>query len=276
MLSFKRLTPAIGAEVQGLELNKPLSEADQSQLTAALITYQVLFARNQAINPEQHRDLARQFGDLHIHPIYPQTPQAREVIILDNLETDLADNAIWHTDVTFIQTPPAICVLSAKKVPEFGGDTLWSSGIAAWQGLSPQLRQLLEGLTATHDFTYSFPKERYGNTPDSDEKWEAARRANPPVVHPVVRTHPVSGAKVLFINEGFTTRINELPRAESDAILKLLFQHIAKPEYTVRWHWEVNDLVLWDNRSTQHYATNDYGKAHRIMQRTTVLGDKPF
>ncbi|WP_298609589.1 taurine dioxygenase [uncultured Thiothrix sp.] len=275
MASFKRLTPALGAEVQGLDLAKPLSTTEQAQLSEALVEHQVLFLRNQVLEPTQQRDLALRFGDLHIHPIYPKTPQAPEVLILDNYETDVTDNAIWHTDVTFIQTPPAICVLSAKLVPEVGGDTLWSSAFAAWEGLSPRLQTLLEGLTATHDFVHSFPQDRYGNTPETHEQWLIARDKNPPVTHPVVRTHPVNGRKALFVNENFTTKINELPRLESQALLRFLFEHVGRPEFTVRWHWQPNDLVLWDNRSTQHYATNDYGKAHRVMQRATVLGDKP-
>lgn len=275
MASFNRLTPALGAEVQGLDLRKPLSAAEQEQLTQALVEHQVLFFRNQAIEPVQQRDLARGFGDLHIHPIYPQTPQAPEVLILDNHVIDLADNGIWHTDVTFIQTPPAICVLSAKRIPEVGGDTLWSSGFAAWNGLSARLQTLLEGLTATHDFVYSFPQDRYGNTPETREQWLKARDNNPPVIHPMVRTHPINGRKALFVNENFTTKINELPRLESQALLKFLFEHVGRPEFTVRWHWQEQDVVLWDNRSTQHYATNDYGKAHRVMNRATLLGDRP-
>lgn len=275
MANFKRLTPALGAEVQGLDLAKPLSTTEQTQLSEALVEHQVLFLRNQEIQPIQQRDLALNFGDLHIHPIYPKTPQAPEVLILDNHVTDVTDNAIWHTDVTFIPTPPAVCILSSKIIPEVGGDTLWSSGFAAWEALSPRLKTLLEGLTATHDFVHSFPQDRYGNTPETLEHWLIARDKNPPVTHPVVRVHPINGKKALFVNENFTTKINELPRLESQALLRFLFEHIGRPEFTVRWSWQVNDLVIWDNRSTQHYATNDYGKAHRVMQRATVLGDRP-
>lgn len=276
MASFKRLIPALGAEVQGLDLSKPLSQTQKTALTATLVEHQVLFFRNQELEPIQQRDLAQVFGDLHIHPIYPKTPQAPEVLILDNHITDVTDNAIWHTDVTFIQTPPAVCILSAKLVPEVGGDTLWSSGFAAWEALSPRLQTLLNGLTATHDFVHSFPQDRYGNMPETREQWLTARDKNPPVIHPVVRTHPINGKQALFVNETFTTKINELPRLESQALLKFLFEHIGRPEFTVRWSWQVNDLVIWDNRSTQHYATNDYGHNHRIMQRATVLGDRPI
>ena len=272
---LKRLSPAIGAVIEGVDIAAGVSESVQQQLHAALVEHQVLFFRNQSITPKQQYEFARRFGDLHIHPIYPQSEEVPEILILDSHRNNLNDNAIWHTDVTFIKTPPLGCVLSAKQVPEFGGDTLWSSGFSAWEGLSNRLQELLDGLTATHEFTRSFPVERYGNTPDAYEKWNQARIDNPPVIHPVVRVHPVSGRKALFVNEGFTSKINELPIKESDALLQFLFVHIARPEFTVRWHWQNNDLAFWDNRSTQHYASDDYGNFHRIMNRATVLGDVP-
>lgn len=275
-IKFYRITPVIGAEVIGINLQDPLSADQQKILADALHTYQVLFFRDQIINPVQQRDFAKQFGELHIHPIYPKTEAAAEVLVLDSTRNDLRDNAIWHTDVTFIQTPPLGCILSAKQVPEFGGDTLWSSGFAAFNGLSPRLQQLLDGLTATHDFAYSFPPERYGTTPEALAQWEQAKRHNPPVSHPVIRIHPVTGQKALFVNEGFTTHINELPKPESDLLLGFLFQHITKPEYTVRWRWRAGDVAFWDNRSTQHYASDNYHGFQRIMHRATILGDKPY
>lgn len=167
-------------------------------------------------------------------------------------------------------------MLSAKQLPAYGGDTLWASGIAAYEALSAPLQQLLAGLTATHDFTKSFPLERFGTTPEDLARWETARRNNPPLSHPVIRTHPVSKRKALFVNEGFTTRINELSEAESEAILKLLFAHATRPEFTIRWRWQENDVAFWDNRVTQHYAVDDYRPARRVMHRATILGDAPF
>ncbi|WP_288077438.1 taurine dioxygenase, partial [Pseudomonas sp.] len=167
-------------------------------------------------------------------------------------------------------------VLSAKQLPAFGGDTLWASGIAAYAALSEPLKRLLDGLTATHDFTKSFPLERFGNTAEDLARWEETRKKNPPLSHPVVRTHPVSGRKSLFVSEGFTTRINELDAAESEAILKLLFAHATRPEFTIRWRWQENDVAFWDNRVTQHYAVDDYRPQRRVMHRATILGDVPF
>lgn len=271
-----RLTPAIGAIVEGVDLSAPLDAEKRSMLEAALVEHQVLFFRGQDITPQQHKAFAAGFGDLHIHPIYPQSDDAPEIMVLDTERNDLQDNAIWHTDVTFIETPPLGAVLAARKLPPTGGDTLWASAAAAYEGLSPPFQKLLDGLTATHEFIKSFPLERFGNGPEALDKWEKARRSNPPIIHPVIRTHPVSGRKALFVNDGFTTRINELEPKESAAVLAFLFEHLAKPEYVVRWRWQEGDVAFWDNRGTQHYAADDYRPAHRIMHRATILGDRPY
>ena len=275
-MNIERLTPAIGALVSDIDLNQSLNEQQTQVLQQALIDNQVLFFRNQFLKPEQQRDLARLFGDLHIHPIYPSHPEVEEVMVLDSHQQDLRDNELWHTDVTFIETPPLGCVLSAQKVPQFGGDTLWASSIAAYDDLSEPIKALLDNLTAQNDIRKSFPAERYALTEEAAARFEEAKRKHPPQTHPVVRTHPVSGKKGLFVSEGFTTRINELSDAESDALLALLFKHSQQPRYQVRWHWQAGDVAIWDNRSTQHFANFDYGNAHRVMHRATVLGDKPY
>ncbi|WP_434602498.1 taurine dioxygenase [Pseudomonas sp. Z4-7] len=270
------LSVALGAQISGIDISQPLAPEDRDTIEQALLEYQVLFFRDQPIEPAQQARFAAYFGDLHIHPIYPNVPEQPEVLVLDTAITDVRDNAVWHTDVTFLPTPAMGAVLSAKLLPAFGGDTLWASGIAAYEALSAPLKSLLEGLTATHDFTRSFPLERFGNTAEDRLRWEEARRKNPPLSHPVIRTHPVSGRRALFVNEGFTTRINELSETESEAILKLLFAHATRPEFTVRWRWQANDVAFWDNRVTQHFAVDDYRPNRRVMHRATVLGDVPF
>ncbi|MFL6534017.1 MAG: taurine dioxygenase [Pseudomonas sp.] len=278
-MSRPTITPlsiALGAQISGIDISHPLSLEDRDFIEQALLEHQVLFFRDQPIEPPQQARFAAYFGDLHIHPIYPNVPDQPEVLVLDTAVTDVRDNAVWHTDVTFLPTPALGAVLSAKLLPAFGGDTLWASGIAAYEALSAPLKSLLEGLTATHDFTRSFPLERFGNSPEDLVRWEEARRKNPPLSHPVIRTHPVSGRRSLFVNEGFTTRINELSEGESEAILKLLFAHATRPEFTVRWRWQANDVAFWDNRVTQHFAVDDYRPARRVMHRATVLGDVPF
>ncbi|ALI01710.1 taurine dioxygenase [Pseudomonas sp. FW306-02-F02-AA] len=275
-LTVTPLSTALGAQISGVDISQPLNLEQRDAIEQALLKHQVLFFREQPINPQQQARFATNFGDLHIHPIYPNVPEQPEVLILDTTHTDVRDNAVWHTDVTFLPTPALGAVLSAKLLPEFGGDTLWASGIAAYEALSTPLQNLLQGLTATHDFVKSFPLERFGTTPEALVQWEAARKKNPPLSHPVIRTHPVSGRKSLFVNEGFTTKINELSETESEAILKLLFAHATRPEFTIRWRWQENDVAFWDNRVTQHFAVDDYRPARRVMHRATVLGDVPF
>jgi taurine dioxygenase len=270
------LSCALGAQISGVDLSQPLSTEHRNAIEQALLQHQVLFFREQPLTPQQQARFAANFGDLHIHPIYPNVPEQPEVLILDTAVTDVRDNAIWHTDVTFLPTPALGAVLSAKRLPAYGGDTLWASGIAAFEALSRPMQVLLDGLTATHDFTRSFPLERFGNTTEDLARWEETRRKNPPLSHPVVRTHPVSGRKALFVNEGFTSRINELEATESEAVLKLLFAHATRPEFTIRWRWQENDVAFWDNRVTQHYAVDDYRPQRRVMHRATILGDAPF
>lgn len=270
------LSSALGAQISGIDISQPLSPQDRDTIEQALLEHQVLFFRDQPIDPRQQARFAAYFGDLHIHPIYPNVPEQPEVLVLDTAVTDVRDNAIWHTDVTFLPTPALGAVLSAKLLPAFGGDTLWASGIAAYEALSSPLKGMLEGLTATHDFIRSFPLERFGTTAEDRVRWEEARRKNPPLSHPVIRTHPVSGRRSLFVNEGFTTRINELSESESEVILKLLFAHATRPEFTIRWRWQANDVAFWDNRVTQHFAVDDYRPARRVMHRATILGDVPF
>lgn len=270
------LSPAIGAQIDGVDLCQAIDDTTRDALRAALVTHQVLFFQNQPVTPEQHCALAQRFGPLHIHPIYPQAPGVPEIIVLDTHAENLPDNDNWHTDVTFIQTPPMGSLLSARQLPPHGGDTLWSSNIAAWEALSAPMQRLLDGLRAEHDMVKSFPAHRFARTAQERVTWEAACKANPPVVHPVVRTHPESGRKGLFVSEGFTTRILELTAAESDVMLRLLIAHCARPEFTVRWRWKVGDFAFWDNRLTQHYAVADYLPHRRVMHRATILGDQPF
>ncbi|WP_413494018.1 taurine dioxygenase [Morganella psychrotolerans] len=275
-MDIQKLTPAIGAQISDIDLNQ-IQDADTlSKLQAALSEHQVLFFRRQYLKPEVQRNLAAAFGQLHIHPIYPSHKKANEIIVLDSHLLDLRDNELWHTDMTFMAKPAMGCVLSAIQVPEFGGDTLWASLTRAYAYLSPPMQQFLSGLTAEHDISRSFPDSRFTQTKEAKAALEKARQDHPPVSHPVVRTHPVTGEKCLFVTEGFTSSINELSQEESDILLAFLFKHSTRPTYVVRWHWQNGDVAIWDNRCTQHLACFDYGNAHRIMHRATVTGDRPF
>ncbi len=275
-VNFTALGPYIGAQVSDVDLSRPLSDAQFEQLYHGLLRHQVLFLRDQRITPEQQRALAIRFGDLHIHPVYPHAEGVEEIIVLDTHQDNPPDNDNWHTDVTFIQTPPAIAILASKLLPESGGDTLWTSGIAAYEALSEPFKQLLSGLQAEHDFKKSFQEYKYRKTEEEHQRWQQAVAKHPPVQHPVIRTHPVSGRKALFVNEGFTTRLLGVSEKESEALLGYLFAHATKPEFQVRWRWQPNDVAIWDNRVTQHYANADYYPARCVMHRATVLGDVPM
>ena len=275
-IQVTRVTPAIGALIEGLDLAQELAQPDIARLGELLVQHQVLFFRDQPLTPQQQVRFAAQFGTLHVHPIYPVLPELPEILVLDTSKDFLPDNDNWHTDVTFSETPPLAGILSAKQMPSSGGDTLWSSCSAAYEALSEPMKCMLDGLTAQHSVAKSFPPERWQNDPAFKERYERAVAKHPPVNHPVVRTHPVTGRKGLFVNGGFTTHINELRPTESRVLLDFLDAHAGRPEYTVRWRWKVNDLVFWDNRVTQHYAVADYLPERRVVYRATVNGDKPY
>jgi taurine dioxygenase len=275
-IQVTRVTPAVGALVEGVDLSQELAPPQIDRLGELLAQHQVLFFRDQPLTPQQQVRFAAQFGTLHVHPIYPVLPELPEILVLDTHKDFLPDNDNWHTDVTFSETPPLAGILSAKQMPSSGGDTLWSSCSAAYEGLSEPMRRFLDGLTAQHSVAKSFPAERWQNDPASKERYERAVAKYPPVNHPVVRTHPVTGRKGLFVNDGFTTHINELRPAESRNLLAFLDAHAARPEFIVRWRWKVGDLVFWDNRVTQHYAVADYLPERRVVYRATVNGDKPY
>lgn len=274
--SIEPLTPTIGGIVHGVDLSTNLADATIAEIRRALLKHDVLFFEDQKLTPRQQRDFAARFGALHVHPVYPQVDGTPEVLVLDNHAANPTDNDNWHTDVTFIETPPMASILYARELPPWGGDTIWSSMTAAYEALSPAFREFLATLEAVHDFTRSFPPDRQVSVNAGEARYEKARREHPPVTHPVVRTHPETGRRGLFVNYGFTTHIKGLKRRESAAILKFLHEHIQRPEFLVRWRWKPNSIAFWDNRNTQHYAVNDYLPHRRIMHRATILGDRPF
>jgi taurine dioxygenase len=275
-ITVSRLTPTLGAVIDGVPLAEELPQSTIDRLSALLVEHQILFFRRQPLTPQQQVRFARRFGDLHVHPIYPVLPELPEIMVIDTHSNFLPDNDNWHTDVTFSPTPPLAGILAAKQLPSVGGDTLWSSNLAAYEALSEPMKRLLNGLTAEHSVIKSFPPERWGSDPSFKERYDRAVAKHPPVTHPVVRTHPVSGRKALFVNEGFTMRINELSARESETLLAFLYAHAGRPEFTLRWQWQMNDLAFWDNRITQHYAVADYLPERRVMHRATVNGDRPY
>ncbi|MGH8277377.1 MAG: taurine dioxygenase [Steroidobacteraceae bacterium] len=275
-LTVTPLNPTIGAVVSGIDLAESHTDAVIADVRAALLAHKVLFFENQSLTSPQQRDFAARFGELHIHPLYPGDETAPEILMLDNHADNPTDNDHWHTDVTFLERPAMGGLLYARQLPPIGGDTLWASTTAAYRALSAPMRTFLAGLSAVHDFAHAFPAEALVSANAGPSRYESARAEHPPVIHPVVRTHPETGEAGLFVNSGFTARIKGLRHEESRALLDFLFRHIQKPEFCVRWRWRPGALACWDNRCTQHYAVNDYLPHRRVMTRATIFGEKPF
>jgi taurine dioxygenase len=274
MLEIKPLSGALGAEVHGMDLSVDLSADDTLRLRKLLNEYEVIFFRDQDISPARQKALALTFGPLQTHPAYDTVEGFPEITILESTPEKPTKIEAWHSDMTFRQHPPMGTVLKSVIVPPRGGDTLWASMTAAYNALSPNMQRFLDGLTAVHDFSYGF-KESLAE-PGGRERLADAVAANPPVRHPVIRTHPETGKKVIFVNSLFTTHIEQLSPAESDAVLDLLYRHVTTPEFTCRFQWQPHSIAIWDNRSTQHKPINDYFPAHRQLQRITIDGDKPY
>ncbi len=259
---------ALGAEVSGIDLRQPVTAELLGALEAALLRYEVLFFRDQPMTPAQHAALADLFGTPQRHEAYAHVAGFPQLTILENDAAKPSKIERWHTDMTFRECPPLGSILHGIIIPDAGGDTLFASMSAAYEGLSGKLQSFLSGLTAVHDFAHGF-KEGLAE-PGGRERLADMVAANPPVEHPVVRTHPVSGKKGLFINSLFTRCIKDLHQKESDSLLQFLFAHIATPEYTCRFQWRPQSVAFWDNRITQHKPVNDYWPAHRRMQRITI------
>jgi len=274
-LTIEPLTPAIGAILRGVNMAEHASDELIGDVRQALLDHKVIFFEGQEANPTQQRDFAARFGDLHVHPLYDRDDGHPEIMVIDNHVDNPTDNNFWHTDVTFIETPPMGSLLAARQLPPVGGDTMWASTTAAYQALSKPMQRFLEGLEAVHDFAYAFTPEGLAGSQAGREKYEKAVAANPPVTHPVIRTHPETGEPCIFVNSVFTRRIKGLRREESKALMAFLNNHVQQPEFVVRWRWRPGDVAFWDNRCTQHRAVDDFLPHRRIMTRATVLGDRP-
>tara|TARA_R110002124_G_scaffold517_1_gene2490 strand:- start:3929 stop:4753 length:825 start_codon:yes stop_codon:yes gene_type:complete len=274
MLDIRPVAGALGAEILGCDLSQEMTADRASQIRTLLNDYEVIFFRDQDISPRHQKALALTFGPLQTHPAYDTVENFPEITILESTADKPTRIEKWHSDMTFREHPPIGTVLKSEIVPPRGGDTLWSSMTAAYDGLSAPLQTFLDGLTAVHDFSHGF-KESLA-APGGRERLADAVAANPPVRHPVIRVHPETGKKVIFVNSLFTTHIEGLRPAESDALLAYLFHHITVPEYTCRFQWQVNSIAIWDNRSTQHKPVNDYFPAHRRLHRITIDGDRPY
>ena len=273
-MQIKPIAGALGAEISGIDLTGDVTAEDYRAIRALLVEHEVIFFRNQDVSPAQQHALASSFGPLQTHPAYATVEGFPEITILESTADKPSKIECWHSDMTFRQHPPMGTVLRSKVIPEKGGDTLWSSMTSAYDGLSAQMQTFLAELTAVHDFSYGF-KESLAEQGGAERQARAVAD-KPPVHHPVIRTHPESGKKVIFVNPLFTTHIAGLPAAESRAILEFLYQHNTTPEFTCRFAWEANCIAIWDYRSTQHKPVNDYFPAYRCLERIVIDGDKPY
>ncbi len=274
VFQVKPIAEALGAEVEGVDLSRPLDADALGKIEAALAEHEVLFFRDQDLSPAAHHAFAMLFGPLQTHPAYPHVEGFPEITILESDRDNPSKIEKWHTDMTFRPHPPLGSILRARVVPETKGDTLWMSLSAAYDALSPAMRAFLGDLQAEHSFEHGF-RESLAE-PGGRERLADAVAANPPVEHPVVRVHPVSGRRCLFVNSLFTTRILGLTPEESDAVLAFLYAHMEREEFACRFAWKSNSVAFWDNRCTQHRPVNDYWPAHRRLERITIDGDAPY
>ena len=268
----KPFAPNLGAEITGVDLSQTISEAEFSEIEAAFLAYQVLFFKDQKeIPPQVHIDLGKRFGPLHSHPAAPTMAGYPEIFeIHATRHSKVANGEFWHSDVSCDEEPPLGTMLQIHILPPCGGDTMFSNMYAAYDALSDAMKTFLDGLSATHASEHIY-RGRYADRGQKDSDI-----AFPSASHPVVRTHPQTGRKALFVNRTFTTQINELSEEESSAVLKMLFEHAESIQFQIRFRWSKNDMAFWDNRCCMHRAIWDYWPEERKGRRVTIKGNRPL
>jgi taurine dioxygenase len=278
-LTVTPVSTVLGAEISGLDLRQPLTAEVVAGVRAALLRHKVVFFRDQDISHEDHVRFGRYFGELEGHPVTSHVPGFPEILHIEAADgMKLREEIVplvrvankWHTDVTFRAAPSMGGVLRMRDMPPLGGDTLFADTAAIYRDLPQALKDKLATLTAEHDILQS-----YGYRVDEAKRQEL-RAAYPLMIHPVIRTHPETGDKHLFVNKVFTTRILGLPEDEAKTLLADLLDRVKTPEYQVRFRWTPNAIVFWDNRATQHYAILDYWPQERVVERVTIAGDAPY
>jgi taurine dioxygenase len=253
-LDIRQLTPTIGAEIVGLDCSVPFDEATVDAVRAAWLEHLVLFFPDQDLTPKQHTAFAAQFGDVTTgHPVEPVLPEQREVLPIDSVKDR---TNFWHTDVTYMKTPPTGAVLYAVNLPSVGGDTMWANTRAAYASLAAPLQAFCDGLVAFH--YHPFYAQRIANGEGNEWDGEPVTQLWP-VEHPVVRVHPETGAKNLFVNPQFTVGLKGFDGVQGPGLLRMLYDHMTQPQYVVRYRWQPGTLGFWDNRATMHYGIYDYG-----------------
>ncbi|MFT7653269.1 MAG: taurine dioxygenase [Limisphaerales bacterium] len=273
-MQFEPLTPNIGAEVVGVDMAQTMSADQTAELRAGLVEHKVLFFRDQTVTQAEHVAFARHFGDLEVHPFTENLADFPEVIRLHNdAENKPGATAYWHSDVTWREEPSLGSILLCRTCPPTGGDTLFANMEIAYELLADSVKQKIDGMFAVHDFE-AFRKNMIKNGA-TDEEIETFNQKYPLVRHPVVRTHPESGRKSLYVNCIFTQYIEGMERSESDALLQQLYRQAWIPHVQCRFKWQANSVAFWDNRAAQHHAVGDYFPHSRTMERVTVVGERP-
>ena len=261
---------ALGAEISDFDLSRNLSDDEISNFINVLSENEVVFIRDQNISHEDHKRLATYFGSLQTHPAYPTVEGFPEITILENDRENPSKIEEWHTDMTFKANPPLGSILIGRIIPETGGDTLFSSLSAAFSDLDKDMQGQLQNLNAVHSFEHGF-KESLAEE-GGRERLAEALKENPPISHPMVKIHPVTNKKILYVNRLFTSHIEGMDSTESNELLDFLFDHIQKDKFVCRFNWEPNSIAFWDNRSVLHKPVNDYWPQLRRMERITIEG----
>jgi len=273
-ISVHPVAGALGAEIEGADLSQELSDEVIAEIRQALLDHLVIFFRNQDITPEQHLAFAKRFGETVEYPLVKGLEGFPAIIPIVKLEHETVNfGGLWHSDTTYLEEPPMGSILLAREVPPYGGDTLFANQYLAYETLSEGMKKLLADLKGVS----------VSNTPKAmetrRERFKEGAKVEPETVltatHPVVRTHPETGRKALYVNIGHTIRFEGMSEAESRPLLEYLFAHQVKPEFTCRFRWEPGSIAFWDNRATQHNPINDYHGFKRVMHRITLAGDKP-
>lgn len=277
-MAYNRITVhpvagSLGAEIHGVDLREPLDDEAFGEIKRALLENLVIFFRDQDITPDQQIAFGRRFGDLHIHPYIPSLKDHREVIWLkakSGAQENLRLSNAWHVDLSYTYDPPLAAILHCITCPERGGDTMWVNLYKAYDTLSDKMKEIIGGLSAWHDVTKTYRRQELQQEGGAEQYWKTFQKT-PPALHPLVRSHPETGKKLLYVSDLTTTHIEGLTQKESDALLRMLLQHLDWKELQCRFYWRKHSIAMWDNRCTAHYAVGDYTEP-REMHRVTVLG----
>ncbi|WP_083915168.1 TauD/TfdA dioxygenase family protein [Ilumatobacter nonamiensis] len=273
-ISVTPQSPTIGAEIGGVDLAEDLSDQTIADIRQALLDWKVLFFRDQDITTEQHLAFGRRFGELEVHPFAPPHPEYAEVLRITHGEGAPGLENGWHSDVTWRVEPSLGSILRMLEGPAVGGDTLFADMYEAYEGLPDYVKEKVEGQTARHDFTrFKIGMRKQGAM---EEEIAAVEERFPNPHHPVIRTHPETGRKAIYVNSAFTREIDDMNPDESEELLQILYRQASYPEYQVRLRWQPDTIAFWDNRSVQHYAVSDYYPQTRVVERVTVIGDTPY